>query len=39
MEMDEGADVTGILDKKTGKIYDCNLRTLLHLGAQQLHLN
>jgi len=27
------SDVTGILDKKTCKIYDVNFLTLLHLGA------
>jgi hypothetical protein len=37
--VNEGAAVTGILDIKTSKIYECNIRTLLHLGAQKLHLN
>jgi hypothetical protein len=30
--------VTGIFDKKTFRIYDVNLATLLHLGAESLHL-
>jgi hypothetical protein len=35
----EGAVVTGILDSKTGRIYEVNIRTILHLGAYQLHIN
>jgi hypothetical protein len=37
--INEGALVTGILDIRTGRVYDCNIRTILHLGAKSLHLN
>ena len=31
--------VTGIFDKKTSKLYDVNVFTLLHLGAERFNLH
>jgi hypothetical protein len=32
------SNITGIMDKKTNKIYDTSIVTLLHLGARRFNL-